>query len=70
MTDPEDDGNFDFEAECIKVYRAAKSDTVKLKALEMLSKVRTRKPSVKPDTTNEPAVPAALAAQRRMNGGV
>tara|TARA_R110002126_G_scaffold291760_1_gene457041 strand:+ start:32022 stop:32237 length:216 start_codon:yes stop_codon:yes gene_type:complete len=69
MTDPEDDDTFDFEAECIKVYRGAKSDTVKLKALEMMSKLLPAKPPVKPQDVGNTASPAAIRAQNRMNGG-
>lgn len=70
MTDPvDDDEEFDFEQECIKVYRGAKTDDVKIKALSLIAKVQPAKAPVKPDDDGGAGEPAALAAQRKMNGG-
>tara|TARA_R110000782_G_scaffold50647_5_gene109680 strand:- start:3161 stop:3490 length:330 start_codon:yes stop_codon:yes gene_type:complete len=74
MIDPNDDGDpneadFDFEAECIRVYRDAQTDDVKIKALSLIAKVRPSPPPVKPENVPGVRQPAALAAQRKMNGG-
>lgn len=70
MTDPVDDGEeFDLKAEAIAFFRKAKSEATRFKTLELIATLMPKGKTVKPESKDGEAAPAALAAQRKMNGG-